>query len=329
MKTIADYPELVAQWHSTKNGELKPENISFGSHKKVWWKCPVAVDHEWQANPNNRMKSGCPCCSGQKVSQSNCLAIIYPELAQQWHPTKNGDLTPFDVLSRSGKKIWWKCSVADDHEWQASPAARSSGNGCACCRGYKVVLSNCLAVSHPELVKEWSVKNGDLTPYMVAVCSRRIVWWICGKGHGWQAKIAERTNNRTNCPICNESKGEKAIAEVLTKNNFKFVRQAKYRTCKNKFMLPFDFVVETEVGSKAVEYQGQQHYEAMRFGGKNNIDKFEKTIKNDTIKAAWCKEQNMPLLIIPYWEFRNVEKIVKDFIWDAVKPLQSEGLFAL
>ncbi len=51
------------------------------------------------------------------------LADCDPELVAQWHPTKNGQLTPCDVTAGSGRKVWWKCPKGDDHEWPAIVAS--------------------------------------------------------------------------------------------------------------------------------------------------------------------------------------------------------------
>src|SRR5208283_2030649 len=110
----------------------------------------------------------------KKVCIDNCLATTHPELAKQWHPTKNGDLTPYKVIAGSSKKIWWQCLVVPDHEWEAVINSRVKGNGCPCCSGHKVVLSNCLIISHPEIAKQWhSTKNGDLTPYNIVAGSHK------------------------------------------------------------------------------------------------------------------------------------------------------------
>ena len=45
------------------------------------------------------------------------LAETHPEIAKEWHPTLNGDLTPRDFTHGSDKKPWWKCDKGDDHEW--------------------------------------------------------------------------------------------------------------------------------------------------------------------------------------------------------------------
>ncbi len=153
------------------------------------------------------MHSGCPCCENLKTVTSNCLATTHPDLAKQWHPTKNGSLKPEMVVAASPKKVWWKCPAVDDHEWQASIVSRSRlGAGCSCCTGLTVVKSNCLATTHPALAKEWHPsKNGDLTPENVGAGSERKVWWLCPNGpdHEWQAQIDQRARLSSGCHRCN------------------------------------------------------------------------------------------------------------------------------
>ena len=75
--------------------------------KKVLWKCDKGVDHEWQTSPNKRVLvgRGCPICSNQKVVLSNCISTTHREIAKEWHPTKNGKLTPDDIGEGSGRKV--------------------------------------------------------------------------------------------------------------------------------------------------------------------------------------------------------------------------------
>ena len=51
------------------------------------------------------------------------LAKADPEIAAQWHPTKNGSVTPADVRPNSFKKRWWKCEKG--HEFEAMPVYRT------------------------------------------------------------------------------------------------------------------------------------------------------------------------------------------------------------
>jgi hypothetical protein len=51
------------------------------------------------------------------------LAKAHPEIAAQWHPTRNGSVTPADVRPNSFKKRWWKCEKG--HEFEAMPVYRT------------------------------------------------------------------------------------------------------------------------------------------------------------------------------------------------------------
>lgn len=125
------YPDTAAEWHPTKNVPLSPKDILAGSSKKVWWKCKEG--REWQAVIASRVKGvGCPFCTNQKATfGKNDLATKHPELINEWHPTKNGELTPSMVTCGSGKKVWWICEQG--HEWQAYIKHRSNGVGCPYC----------------------------------------------------------------------------------------------------------------------------------------------------------------------------------------------------
>ena len=60
-----------------------------------------------------------------------------------------------------------------------------------------------LSVDNPVLASQWHpVKNGDLKPKDVSSGSNKKVWWVCEKGHEWQAKIPNRNSNNTSCPFC-------------------------------------------------------------------------------------------------------------------------------
>lgn len=103
--------DLIKNWHPSKNLPLKPEDISFGSHKKVWWICPKDSRHEWEATANNRSTGNkCPFCSGRRIHITNCLATLEPKIASEWHPTRNAPLTPYDVTRSCNKRVWWLCA---------------------------------------------------------------------------------------------------------------------------------------------------------------------------------------------------------------------------
>ena len=210
------HPALAAEWHPTKNGELAPQQVTPGSNKKVWWrkKCVTGEPaHEWQARINGRSQgNGCSVCVGKTVQAGvNDLATIDPALAAEWHPTKNGELTPKQVTISSGTKVWWhkKCVTREPaHEWQATISHRSQGRGCSVCHGLTVQTGvNDLATIDPALAAEWHpTKNGELAPQQVTPGTNKKVWWrkkcVTGEpAHEWQATISSRSLG-TGCSVC-------------------------------------------------------------------------------------------------------------------------------
>jgi len=194
-KSLAELnPTLAKEWHQTMNGNLTSKDVTCNSNKKVWWKCPEGGDHEWKTTVAHRNNGkGCPVCSGHKVAKSTSIATLKPDLSKEWHPAKNGHLTPNDVSPGSGRKVWWKCPKGDDHEWQTSVRNRRKGDGCPICSNRKVVKSNSLATLNPVLTNEWHPwKNGALTPMDVTPGSNRKVWWQNHLGREWQALICQR-----------------------------------------------------------------------------------------------------------------------------------------
>lgn len=140
------------------------------------------------------------------MSKSNkTLAEEKPELSKEWHPTKNGDLTPFDVSPQKNILVWWKCPKGPDHEWESKINNRYNGRGCPICSNKKIVKSNSLGTLSPETVKYWHPnKNSPLTPDKVGPGSNKKVWWKCPKGpdHEWEQKIIYVVNKKTKCSIC-------------------------------------------------------------------------------------------------------------------------------
>ena len=199
--------ELLAEWDTEKNLPLTPETVSRGSKHRVWWTC--AHGHHWQAAVHTRSGSGsgtgCPYCTGRRpIPGETDLATRYPELARQWHPEKNGSLTPEHIAPASNKKVWWICDKG--HEYQATVASRTQRNGgCPYCANKKVLPGfNDLATLYPHVASQWHpTLNRPLTPDHILPGSRRKVWWQCKNGHIWQAVVYSRTGaQNSGCPFC-------------------------------------------------------------------------------------------------------------------------------
>ena len=216
-KYIIDNPKLMAEWNYEKNIGLDPSKITLGSGKKVWWKCDKG--HEWLTSIHHRNKgSGCPYCWGRyAIKGENDLQTVNPSLAKEWNYDKNNGLTPLDVLPNSEKKVWWICNKG--HEWQATIGSRTAGSGCPYCAGKKAIKGlNDLQTVNPSLASEWNYeKNKGLIPEQAMPSSDKKVWWICSKGHEWQALINNR-NKGDGCPFCGNKKVLQGFNDLATVN---------------------------------------------------------------------------------------------------------------
>ena len=260
-------PELAQQWHTAKNRNLKPTQVTSNSHRKVWWilsydiPCDYPIEHlrgkhfdfEWESTIAHRNNGrDCPYLNGKAVWPGfNDIATINPELAAQWHPVKNGNLKPTKVTIGSKKKVWWilPYDVPDDYpiehlrgkhfdfEWKASANERNY-NGCPYFSGKAIWEGfNDLQTVNPTLAKEWHpTKNRGLKSTQVTVNSNRKVWWLLsyedhktGKyfNFEWQATVYSR-NQGVGCPYLTIYKGEEYIKQYLEKNNISFNVQQRF-----------------------------------------------------------------------------------------------------
>jgi len=216
-------PDIAAQWHAKKNSDLRPSQVTVASNKRVWWSC--SEGHSWQAEICSRTlnEDGCPYCGEYYLTDKYRLSVRFPEIAEEWHPTKNRPLwpkiegnynsrynvliapeereygsrrrlRPSDVFAGSVEEVWWQCRKSSDHVWKATVKSRTSGKEkCPFCAGRKVCSDNNLAVLYPPLARQWHSRNGALLPTQVTPSSQRLVWWRCFKNadHVWDEKVAD------------------------------------------------------------------------------------------------------------------------------------------
>ena len=209
------FPDIAAQWHPTRNGDLTTDQVSAGNGRKVWWRCDLG--HSWEVTVNSRTSQGsrCPVCAGKKpLAGYTDLTTVFPDIAKQWHPTLNGNLTPDQVTAGSNKKVWWRCDLG--HEWEAAVIDRTSkGNGCPVHAGQKLLSGyNDLATRSPNVAAQWHpTRNGDRSPDRVLAGTGAKAWWRCDLGHEWEAAVRSLTRSRTSgglgCPV---HAGKKVLA---------------------------------------------------------------------------------------------------------------------
>lgn len=219
---VSLHPEIAAQYSNRNNKPV--ETLTQISHKKVWWQCSDNPEHEWEAIVMNRVRQGdgCPYCSGRYATKENNLAVKYPELAAEFNLEKNYPLTPYDVTPSSPRKFWWKCIL--NHEWQSARVRSGQVQNCPYCVGKKATHDNNLKVTNPKLANEYHTTKNKVPVEATRRGSADKRWWICSKGHEWEARVASRTRKKAaGCPECSPtprtSKIEVAIRKALEEAN--------------------------------------------------------------------------------------------------------------
>ena len=285
-KYIADDERLMKEWDWEANVGLDPNKITYGSHKKVWWKC-VKCGHKWEQaimdRTRKRSPAHCPCCTSRFVVKGvNDFATFHPDDAKEWHPTKNGSLKPDMVTVQSDKLVWWKCSKCGK-DWQTKVRSKRS---CPHCLHKPTIGKDDLATLYPEIAKEWHpTKNGDLTPHDVKCRSNKKVWWLCPNHHEYQAVISERTSHsKTNCPICYKQNRTSFPEQAI----FYYVKQI-YPDAINGYREDFLKNMELDIYIPsirlAIEYDGEPWH------GRDKL-------KREQQKYQRCHKQGIKLLRI-------------------------------
>lgn len=135
-----------------------------------------------------------------KASETYNLYVLRPDLAKEWHPTRNGSLGPRDVTPGSRRKVWWLCE--NGHWWLAPVRDLVRGMKCTYCRELKGLDDQRLVDTKPELLKEWHpTRNPNLKARDICINHPDKLWWICEQGHEWEATVRVRLAGR-GCPLC-------------------------------------------------------------------------------------------------------------------------------
>ena len=278
-------PELASEW--SEENEIKPTEVSIGSHKKVIWKCKLG--HEWIATVKSRTinRTGCPYCSHNKVLAGfNDLATLFQEVANEW--SDKNEKKPTEVMAFANSKAWWKCRTCG-YEWNTLISTRSGGSKCPCCSGYTFIKGkNDLKSTHPQIAEEWSEKNFPLKPNEVNAKSRKNVWWHCRKcGNEWKSVINARVKG-TVCPVCAER-------EVLAGYN-------DLATTDKQVLEEWDYELNKLKPTEVSRNSAKRAWWKCRYGHSWSMKINERTVLNKGCRI--CEQEYMslfPALAISYY----------------------------
>lgn len=114
-----------------------------------------------------------------KNERKDNFTIKYPDIAKQWHKTKNLDLLPEMFTESCNEKFWWQCSKNSEHEWYTSIHNRIKlKSGCPCCSKKQASKEYNLITEYPEALNIWHPFLNDISPYQYLPHSEKSVYWL-------------------------------------------------------------------------------------------------------------------------------------------------------
>jgi len=244
-------------------------------------------------SPQNHLKGqGCPICSEETNYRGSSQKLSRDEFvkrAQEIHG-KNYDYSQVNYKNNR-EPVQIICPIHG--AFPQSPGSHMAGGGCPKCAGFNKTTDDFIEQS----------KNifGDKYDYSKVVYKNAItrVNVICPK-HGDFFPTPNQHLGGQGCPVCNESKGERLIDNLLIKHKVEKVRQKRFLDCTNKptkgkqcVTLPFDFYLPTL--NTIIEFDGQQHFKPV--WGEDNFKRLQRL---DKIRNQYCKKNGIKLIRIPY-----------------------------
>jgi hypothetical protein len=229
---------------------------------------------------------------------------------------KFGRLTAIrPTAERKGGCVVWECLCECGNTAFVTAKAMRSGNTQSC---------GCL---HKDVVRQTFSKDltGQRFGSLIALrpTDKRkhgsIVWeCLCDCGNIHESYTEVLLSGHSQSCGCIRSRGNQKIKQILQKLNINFVSEYQIRV--NDINYYYDFaVIDNNKVNYFIEYDGILHYEYDINHGWNNKENWEKTHHNDEIKNQYAKDNGIPLIRIPYFDY---EKIDENYVKEKMKCIE-------
>ena len=131
-----------------------------------------------------------------------------------------------------------------------------------------------------------------------------------------------RHSKTISCGCATKTAGEIKIEQILKTAGIQY--QSQYRIREFNISAPFDYAIfNQETLLCLIEYDGEQHFKPIEFFG--GEEAFQKQQERDQKKDEWCKENNIPLLRIPYTDY---EQLDAEYLFSKIPKIGGESNFA-
>jgi len=332
---------LNKYWDWEKN-TVNPYCITPKTNKFIYIKCTKTNYHGSYKttgtnfvrclSKNSNNDSSCPYCYNLKNKvhpkdsfAQKCIDTIDKYFLEKYWSDKN-TINPWSIAPRSHKKVWIKCNEKDyhgDYEMTCDNYVKrnNNGNSCPLCHSHgKIHKLDSFGNLYPHVSMYWSNKNKK-SPYEVAPKSNNKFWFVCEKcGKEFKRQISSATyfEKGSVCCDCRASLGEVRIKEFLNKHAFKenddyFYDKVVFKDLlsnKGYYLRPDFILPKLKIW---IEYDGEFHFEDLYKDGS-----YENLLANDKIKNQYANKYNWNMTRIPYWEFDNIETILKNIFEEVI-----------
>ena len=279
-------------------------------HEKITVSCPIHGD--FLTIPADFLKGHeCKKC-GYKKNAANRADTVdkFIEKAKKVHKEKyDYSLVEYE---NSKKKI--KIICPEHGIFEQIPNSHLAGKGCPKCGLIK--NTNKRKKSKEQYALDAKKIHGEKYDYSLVKYknNKEKVEIICPK-HGIFSQNALQHLKGAGCPACYiKSRGEELIAKILEDNNYvlneTYFREYKFEDCRDTYPLPFDFYIPSK--KLLIEFNGKQHYKKS-IGFKDTDKTFLKRKHHDWLKRKYARDNNMDLLIIPYWKYGDMFQLLKNY----------------
>lgn len=288
------HPHLLSEWDYHAN-MMRPDQITVRSAIGANWRCK---DCQQLFHGTLYKRKGCPVCHGKKIVVGvNDLGTTYPEVAETI--SKNCDVSAEEVTARSQRRLLWECEYG--HEWEATVANRTLGNGCRECNFFRVYEENRFSEIHPNLAREWSGKN-TIYPDEVSQSSGKEILWECEDcSYEWMRTVKSRVES-PGCPSCYTSGSlqEKSLRDFLREN----LSEEQVRYNDRELISPKEVDIYYPNLKIAIEYNGC-YWHTERQGK-------DRQYHSEKVRAA--RKKGVQLILVWEDDWRDKPEIIKEML---------------
>lgn len=300
IKPFAEFLYQAIEIHGKKYDYTKSELDYKGALKKITITCKKHGD--FKQTPDNHVNDGKGCYQCGLDGHSLLFSRTQEEfidLAKEIHGKKyDYSLTEYKGADR---KITIICK--EHGRWRQFASSHLKGHDCPSCIGNA-------GLTQKEFVEKAIKQHGEIYNYHKVnyVNAHQKVKIECPV-HGFfkQAPTDHIYSTGKGCPICKETTGERKIRLFLEKQGISYKYQKRFKDCKHKTTLPFDFYLPDS--KMLIEFDGIQHSEPVLIWGGEKALKSQK--KRDELKNKFAFENNYNLIRINYLELKEIKHILK------------------